>query len=50
VGHVVLFASGYLGSLFFPREQSSLTEMTLWKWLKVRKDHPAGELTPAPQR
>jgi SSS family solute:Na+ symporter len=49
VGHVVLFVTGFLGSLFFPREHNSLTEMTLWKWLQTRKQQPSAEMVSAPQ-
>ncbi|MEO8025236.1 MAG: sodium:solute symporter [Bryobacteraceae bacterium] len=37
VGHIVLIVVGYVASLFFPAEQSALSEMTLWKWLETRK-------------
>jgi SSS family solute:Na+ symporter len=36
--HVVLLVVGYAASLFFPPEPSALSEMTIWRWLKVRKE------------
>ena len=37
LGHVVLLAVGYMGSLLFPPEHTSLSEMTLGKWLRSRR-------------
>ena len=48
VGHVVMFVTGYLGSLPFRREHSALGEMNLWTWLRTRRRSTA-ELAHVPR-
>ena len=42
VGHVVLFAFGWLGSLVFASADggASARKSTLWGWLDQRRSHP----------
>jgi SSS family solute:Na+ symporter len=49
IGHIVIFVTGCLGSLFFPAEHTGLSEMTLWKWLHRRKQQPLDEAASVPQ-
>jgi hypothetical protein len=37
VAHMILFAVGYIASFLFPAEKSAASDMTIWKWLAVRK-------------
>jgi len=49
IGHIVMFVTGCLGSLFFRAEHTGLSEMTLWKWLHIRKQQPLDEAASVPQ-
>ena len=49
IGHIVMFVTGCLGSLFFPAEHTGLSEMTLWKWLHRHKQQPLDEAASVPQ-
>ena len=40
LANVVLFIVGYGASLFFPREQTALSQITIWKWFEVRRSVP----------
>ena len=42
VGHVVMLVFGYFGSLLFESDPSAAREMTLWKWLEVRRSKTLG--------
>jgi SSS family solute:Na+ symporter len=38
--HMVLLIVGYVASLFFPREESALSEMTIGKWFRLQRSVP----------
>ena len=53
VGNIILMSVGYMTSLLLPPDQdadSKLREMTIWHWLKSRKQSPAGVVEPARSR
>jgi SSS family solute:Na+ symporter len=50
VGNIILMSVGYTTSLLLPLGEdgdSKLREMTIWHWLKSRKQSPAGVAEPA---
>ena len=50
VGNIVLLSVGYLTSLLLPPDPDTdrkLQEMTIWHWLKTRKQSAAGVSEPA---
>jgi SSS family solute:Na+ symporter len=46
--HVTLLVTGYLASLFFPRDPGRANALTLWEWLRMRKTLASETMTGTP--